>query len=116
MASGWQLELLDAFRYFTLVEGIALIVISAGSLVDAFIYAWPRERKLAISLPLLGRTMLVVFASWFVVHRLHHPLNWYTPVVMSALTCVLIGNWMSRKTERLWQDTHPPPVELTDPL
>jgi hypothetical protein len=59
MSAGWQLELLDALRFFTLAEGIALIVISAGSLVDAFIYAWPRERKLAISLRLLGRTMLV---------------------------------------------------------
>lgn len=74
-----------------LAEGIALIVISAGSLVDAFVYAWPRERTIAISLRLLGRTLLVAFASWFVVHRLHDELNWYTPVVMLSLTCLLIG-------------------------
>lgn len=111
----------DSLRYLTIGEGIALMVISGFSVIDAFVYAWPRRLRLGITLRWLGRFGLIAFGSYFTWQRLHHGLNWYTPWTCGTFTILLAGTWLTRDYEYLWKLKHraddtEPDLRLREPL
>lgn len=95
---------LDALRYFTIGEGCALMIVSGVSVLDAFVYAWPRVLRFGIVLRWFGRFGIVAFITYFVHQRLGKPLNMWTPFAFTSFTFLLVGTWLTRAYEFNWKD------------
>lgn len=96
---------LNGWRFFTIGEGIALMLVSGISVVDAFAYAWPPVLKISITMRWLGRFGIVAFITVFEWERLgHRDINWYTPVASASLSVLLLGVWLGRKDDFMWRD------------
>lgn len=92
----WWIEVFDALRWLTIAEGVALCLIGSVTATYAWQHAWPPNMRYGLLLRWVGRVLMFGFMAWFVAHRLHHRLNWYTPVVFLCFTCLCIGHWLTR--------------------
>lgn len=120
IAEALDIIALDALRYVTIGEGIALMVVSGFSVIDAWIYAWPPDLRLGIGFRWLGRFGLVGFMVYFTFERLHGSMNWYTPWTCTTFTIILIGTWLTRRYDFFWRSRphgeDAPDVRLREPL
>lgn len=105
VADIWIQHLLDAWRYFTIGEGIALMLVSGVSVIDSFIYAWPMKMRIGVSFRWLGRFGLVLFITYFIHTRVgSRHVNWYTPLACLTFSLLLVGTWLTKEYEFFWKD------------
>lgn len=100
LVSNLRIEVLDSIRYFTMGMGIALLCISSFSAIEAYRKAWPLRLKYGLTFRWIGRFLMVLFMTIYVVHRLHRHWDWrITPIILACFSFLLIGTWMLRKAE-----------------
>lgn len=86
----------DGFRYFIVIEGVSLMVVSLHATVYAYRHGWPRRIKAGLTFRWLGRLLMVAFMTFFTISRLHEPLNWYSPVIFGCFTFLNVGMWLTK--------------------
>lgn len=104
----------DLIRYLLLGEGAALMIISAVSVIDAFLFAYPGRVKMGITLRWLGRFGQVTFMMIVIGIRIGSHLSWRAPLTFVVFTTLLVGTWLTRHEEFLWFQVNRNGGELPD--